>query len=145
MEKKTTIAEARLIISTSIDKAENELLSKLNNIDNNSIYTRSVDYQNFLVELICHKWAKSDPDMFLKCWVTDDSYDTLSGAAYSWYMIFKNKANMNSFLHLRKCTDFDKIREGKEIIHDRRYQIALEIWYTQNIVYWITQNISINS
>lgn len=143
MDKVITISDARKIIDKFIKQTYDKLNPMLNNMGEDSVYRRQIDFQNFLVDLICYKWAKADPDMFLKCYVTDESYDTLTGAGYTWYMTFKNKANMNNFLHMRKCTDVFTYREDPDEIYCRRYKIALEIAYTQNILFWLTQNIRI--
>ncbi len=142
MDKIITIDDARKIISSSIEEQEKYFKSQVFNIDEEII--KSIPkYESFLSDLICYKWSLFDPDMFLKCYVTDETYNKLSDAQYSWYMTFKNKSNFNDLLEKYKCNDFFKYKEGSNEIYSRRKKLIIEIYHTQNIIFWIINNIRV--
>jgi hypothetical protein len=107
-----------------------------------------------LEDIIRYKWLKAFPSTYLKCYVTDDSYNTLNGAGYSWIMTIINRGNFNELINLSKCADSDvyKLINSENIskekassrIIERRKQLALEIYINNNIADWVITHLSIS-
>lgn len=150
-DKRISIVDALHIIRNDIQTLETKIEKRIND---DIEYKSITSFINFLEDIIRYKWLKAFPSTYLKCYVTDDSYNTLNGAGYSWIMTIINRGNFNELINLSKCADSDVYKlinseniskeEASSRIIERRKQLALEIYINNNIADWVITHLSIS-
>ena len=52
------------------------------------------EFESIIIDIIRYKWMKSYPETFLTCHVTGEEYDKTPKSAYSHYMIYGRKSDI---------------------------------------------------